>query len=64
MMMAQDKFDDASNLLSAITVTRRDPVSGQIPSLLLQARAHSHPTREQLIGSFRYNADWKDLDCC
>jgi predicted Zn-dependent protease len=64
MMMRRGQFDDAIALLSPITVTPRDPSSGQIPALLEQAHAHAIPDIDSLVASFRHTANWRDLNCC
>ncbi|TGX43260.1 hypothetical protein E5A74_08825 [Sphingomonas naasensis] len=64
MMMAEGRFAAAEALLAPITVTPRDPASGQVPALLAQARAHLRADLAQLTASFRYTATWKDLNCC
>jgi hypothetical protein len=64
MMMFDGRFEDAEALLAPILVSPRDPASEQIPALLAQAHARQRPDWAQLMGTFRYNATWTDLNCC
>lgn len=64
MLMLDGRFEDAEMLLARIVVSPRDPVSEQVPALLAQARAHAPVNKAQLMASFRYIANWKDLNCC
>ena len=64
MMMFDGRFAAAEALLSPLVFSPRDPASEQIPALLAQARSQKRPEMDQLMAAFRYNATWKDLNCC
>jgi hypothetical protein len=64
LLMHRGKFADAAAVLNAVIVSPRDPASEQVPRLLAMARAGQRSTKAELIDSFRYTANWRDLNCC
>jgi len=64
MMMADGRFEAAELLLAPRAISPRDPASEQIPALLAQAKAGQRADKAQILASFRYTADWRDVNCC
>ncbi|TFI60046.1 hypothetical protein E2493_02020 [Sphingomonas parva] len=64
MLMLNDQPEQAARLLEAMPVSGRDPLSASIPSLLELARGGGRPSHQALLGSFREQALWRDLNCC